>query len=105
MREGRRTCGNACLLFVTTDDFDSTFLPHLTHRYVPLAVIQLGLLEAAGDPKPALHVLGAGLVAARGANAAALSGFGPVNRVPGTLGTIVVVTTMSLWLVAKGVGL
>ena len=88
---------------VITDGFDLNL--HIPHRYVPLAVIQLGLLEASGAPKLALHVLGALLVAARAANALALSGFGPVNRVPGTAGTMALLATMSVWLVVKGVGL
>jgi uncharacterized membrane protein YecN with MAPEG domain len=76
----------------------------LLHRCIPLALLQIALLESSSRvPGLALHGLGAALVASRGAHAAALAG--TMSRVPGVVGTTAVIATASLALLAQGLGL
>ena len=79
--------------------------PPIPRRYVPLALVQLGLLEAGGLPTAACAGLALAFGAARTMHAAAMSGEANFKwRVRGTMGTGMVLMIQSALLVAVAAG-
>lgn len=68
-------------------------------EYVPMAVIVIALLEAAGAPSAAIHALGASLVVCRVAHAFGLKAddMSTAGRFIGAAGTALVTVVASIW--------
>jgi hypothetical protein len=72
---------------------------------VPIALVLLYLLEQAGADPVYIHAFGIALVLARVAHAQGISGTAgrSAGRFYGSIGTLLVITALSIWLLTKTV--